>query len=70
VVIPAALRRALGLATDDTMVARVEGRRLVLEPTDATLERLRRRFGDVPDGVSLVDDLTAERRHEARREQG
>lgn len=69
VVIPAALRRALGIEAGQTMVARIEDQRLVLERREQTLERLQRRFEQVPADASLVDELIAERRREARRDQ-
>jgi AbrB family looped-hinge helix DNA binding protein len=67
-VVPAPLRRALGLEPGAVLVARAEGERLVLEPRAAILARLRGRFASVPDGVSLADELIAERRDAARRE--
>lgn len=67
--VPASLRRELGIETGDVLIARAEGGRLVLEPRDAILARLRSRFASLPPGVSLVDELIAERREEARREE-
>ena len=67
-VIPAPLRRRLGIAAGDVLVARAEDDRLVLERREAVLARLRRRFAKVPAEISLVDELLAERREEARRE--
>lgn len=69
-VIPAAIRRQLGVERGDVLVASVEGARLVLEPRAAALGRLRERLTAIPAGVSLVDELIAERRVEARRERG
>ena len=66
--IPARLRRALGIGPGDALVARVEGGRLVLEPRDEVLARVRRRFEGVPQGVDMADELISERREEARRE--
>lgn len=66
--VPAPLRRRLGLEAGDVLVARAEEDRLVLERRKAVLDRLRRRFAKVPAGVSLVDELIAERREEAERE--
>jgi bifunctional DNA-binding transcriptional regulator/antitoxin component of YhaV-PrlF toxin-antitoxin module len=64
-VVPAELRRALGLQAGETLVARVEEDRLVLERPRAALARLRRAFRDaVPEGVSLADELVADRRAE------
>jgi AbrB family looped-hinge helix DNA binding protein len=67
-VVPAPLRRRLGIEAGDVLVARAEDGRLVLEPRDAILARLQRRFAKIPADVSLVDELLAERRAEARRE--
>jgi bifunctional DNA-binding transcriptional regulator/antitoxin component of YhaV-PrlF toxin-antitoxin module len=70
-VIPANLRLAMGLQTGETLVARVEEDRLVLERPRAALARLRRAFREaVPEGVSLADELLADRRAEIRREGG
>jgi AbrB family looped-hinge helix DNA binding protein len=67
-VVPAALRRRLGISQGDVLVARAENDRLVLESRDAILARLQRRFAAVPADVSLVDELLEERREESRRE--
>jgi AbrB family looped-hinge helix DNA binding protein len=68
VVVPADLRRALDLDVGSELVARASGGRLVLEPRSTALQRLESFFEDVPAETSLVDELTAERRREARRE--
>jgi AbrB family looped-hinge helix DNA binding protein len=69
VVIPAALRKALGLQPGQVLVGRVEDGRLILERREAILDRLQSCFaGAVPAGISLADELVAERREEARRE--
>ena len=67
-VIPAALRRALGLAEGDTLLARMENERLVLEKRSTIQQRLKTRFAAVSPEISLVDELIAERRTEYRRE--
>jgi len=46
------------------LVAVVDGQRLVLEKREAVPERLRHRFSKVARGVSLADELFAERRAE------
>jgi AbrB family looped-hinge helix DNA binding protein len=69
VVIPARLRRVLAIDQGDTLVARVEDGRIVLEKREQVLARLRRRFEKVPSEVSLADELISERREEARLEQ-
>jgi hypothetical protein len=52
------------------LVARVEEDRLVLERPRAALGRLRGAFRTaVPEGMSLVDELLADRRAEVRREE-
>jgi hypothetical protein len=51
------------------VVARAEDGRLVVEPRSVVLERVRRVVGDaVPADVSLVDELLAARKDDARRE--
>lgn len=66
-VVPAELRRELGLEEGAELSIRSDGRRLILEPRTEVLRRLRRRFSDVGD-VSLADELAADRGAEARRE--
>ena len=68
VVVPAPIRRELGIEEGTELMARVEGDGIVLEPRAAALRRLRELFAHVPRDVSLVDELIAERREEARRE--
>jgi AbrB family looped-hinge helix DNA binding protein len=69
VVLPAVFRHSLGLEEGDELLARVEGRGIVLEPRGAAVERLRELVrASVPPKTSLVDELLAERRFEARRE--
>lgn len=69
VVIPAHLRRALGLEPGARLVARQEGDRIVLERREAVEQRLKTRVANIPKNVSLVDALLADRRSEANREQ-
>lgn len=68
-VIPAAMRRELGIATGDTVVVDVTGSELRVRSLPAAIARaqtiLRRH---VPEGVSLADELIADRRREAERE--
>jgi AbrB family looped-hinge helix DNA binding protein len=68
ILVPVALRRELGLMPGTPVIARVEDDRLVLESRDAVLRRLQARFASIPEGVSLADELIAERRREAERE--
>lgn len=67
-VIPAALRKALKLEPGDRLVARKLGDSLVLERREAIVKRLQGRFSNIPEDVSLVDELIAKRREEAIRE--
>ena len=68
IVIPAQFREALDICPGETLIARVEDGRLVLETRERIVARIRETFARVPDGVSLVDELISERREEARRE--
>lgn len=68
IVIPAELRKELGIQPGEQLIARAEDGRLVLERRDAILARLQALFAHIPAGVSLADELIAERRAEARRE--
>lgn len=70
VVIPAHLRRALGIRPGQVLLLRAEDGRLVLERPDQVLSRLYARFEAVPPGVSLADELIADRRAAARKEAG
>jgi AbrB family looped-hinge helix DNA binding protein len=67
-VIPIGLRNALGLKPGDRLVARQEGNALVLERRQAIEQRLWQMFAKIPKDVSLADELIAERRVEAQRE--
>jgi bifunctional DNA-binding transcriptional regulator/antitoxin component of YhaV-PrlF toxin-antitoxin module len=67
-VLPASVRKTLGLRTGDVLSVRVETDRLILERRDAVLARLRTLVSKVPSTVSLADELIAERREEVRRE--
>ncbi|MEE2718092.1 MAG: AbrB/MazE/SpoVT family DNA-binding domain-containing protein [SAR324 cluster bacterium] len=69
-VIPAAFRRELNLNSGDRLIARTEEGRLVLEKQELVMRRLQQRFKVVPEGISLADELIAERRAESQREHG
>ncbi len=64
-VVPAQLRRDLGISPGDVLVASAHGEQLILEPRRAVLARIRNRLAAVPADVSLVAELLAERRAEA-----
>jgi len=69
IVIPAEYRRALGLNVGDRVVLQLDDGEVRLFSQPEAIRRaqeLVRRY--VPDGVSLVDELIAERRAEAERE--
>ncbi len=67
-VIPANLRRTLGIRPGQTLVARAEQGRLVLESRETIIARLKSRLRGIPPDVSLVDELIADRRKEGQRE--
>jgi AbrB family looped-hinge helix DNA binding protein len=66
VVIPAGIRRELQIEEGTELVALIEGEAVVFLPRPAIKSRLRSIFADV--GVSMRDELLAERRAEAARE--
>ena len=66
VVIPAAIRRELGIAEGSQLVALVEGGGVVLLPRAEVRRRLRGMFAGV--GTSMAAELVRDRRREARRE--
>ena len=71
IVIPVEIRKAMGVDDGDTLSARVEDGVLVLMSPDTAIRKaqeLVRRY--IPEDVSLVDELIAERRAEAVRETG
>jgi bifunctional DNA-binding transcriptional regulator/antitoxin component of YhaV-PrlF toxin-antitoxin module len=65
-VIPAPMRRALGIRQGDTLVCAAAGDRLVLEARRTAEEELWQRFAKVKG--SLSREVMAERRREAKRE--
>jgi AbrB family looped-hinge helix DNA binding protein len=68
IVIPAALREEMGLEAGDKLSAQVEDGRLVLEQRADALGRLQRRYRHASRDRRLVDELIAERRAAAARE--
>jgi bifunctional DNA-binding transcriptional regulator/antitoxin component of YhaV-PrlF toxin-antitoxin module len=67
--IPAALREAAGIERGVRLFLRVEGEQIIVESFPATIRRIQRLLAParIP-GVSIVDELIADRREEARRE--
>jgi hypothetical protein len=59
----------LGFKPGDTLLLRVQGESLVLERREVVLARVKGWFDDVPPEVSLSEELLAERRVEAEREE-
>ena len=69
VVIPASFRKALGIQAGDEVVLRMEDDELRITTMKRRIERAQRRARQyVKPGVSLVDELIAERREAAKRE--
>ena len=69
VVIPAGMRAAMGIPDGGRVVARLEDGVVILEPIAVAIRRAQdyvRRF--VPEGVSLADEVIAERRAAADHE--
>ena len=69
-VIPAASRRAANIKPREILTVRVDEEGIHLQTRAQAIKRAQaivRKY--VPEGVSLVDDLIAERRKEAKREQ-
>ncbi len=66
VVIPAAVRKAMGLKPGDTLMCRPDGDRLILKARREIEEELWARFATVK--KSLSKELIEERRREAKRE--
>ena len=68
-VVPASIRKELGFRPGETLVARVEDGHLVIEKPEAVERRLHAWFRKF-EGRSLAEELIAERREEARGEEG
>ena len=69
VVIPASYRKALGIKAGDEVILRMEDDELRITTMKARIERAQRRIRKyVKPGVSLADELIAERREAAKPE--
>jgi len=69
VVIPAPFRKALGISPGDEVILRLEDDELRITTMKRRIERAQRHVRKyVKRGVSLVDELIAERREAAQRE--
>lgn len=68
-VIPASVRAELGLEEGGHLILRVQDGTIVLEPMAAAIARVQAMVRQyIPEGVSLVDELSADRRREAELE--
>ena len=68
-VIPAALREALGMAEGEMLILRVVDGELRITTRESRLRRIREwARQNIPPGVSLADELNAERREAAKYE--
>lgn len=67
-VIPAGMRRLLGLSSGDTLVARVEDDHLVIEKGKTMKHRLKERSRRMPQAVDIVAELTGEGRRKTLEE--
>ena len=67
-VIPASIRRAMGIVPGEILIARTKDGQLVLEKPDQIMARLKKTFDNVPPDISLADELIAERREDVQRE--
>ena len=69
VVIPAAIRKALGMDVGDVIDMRMENGELCISTRESRLRRAQEWVRQVvPPGVSLADELSAERREAAKHE--
>ncbi len=70
VVIPATLRQTWRIQPGETLLARLEDNRLILEKRAQIAARVQGRFAALAGQPSLADELIAERHREAARESG
>ena len=69
VLIPAPVRRRLGLQPGDELLVSVDDQGVRFATRSQVLDRIQRRLRKhIPDGRLLSEELLAERREEARRE--
>lgn len=68
-IVPAEYRRLMGLADGDTVVMELDGDELRVRPLSSALRRVRERLRPyIVEGVSVSDELIADRRAAAERE--
>jgi AbrB family looped-hinge helix DNA binding protein len=69
ILIPVAIRRRLNLHAGSRLLVKVENGALRMETREHTLERIRARLRNfIPENRNLSEELLAERREEAARE--
>lgn len=67
--VPADIRRALGMKDGDTVMMEVVDGELRVRSIDQTLDRIQKRLrAYIPEGVSLSEELIADRRAAAEQE--
>jgi len=65
-IVPAALRKEMGLAKGDAVIMELHGDELRVRPAKSALKRLREKIrGSLPSDASVVDELIAQRRSES-----
>ena len=69
VVIPASLRHVWQVTGGDTLVARLEDDRLILEKPAHVVRRVKDRYAALQGQASLADELIAERHREAQQDE-
>jgi AbrB family looped-hinge helix DNA binding protein len=70
IVIPAAMRERMGLREGSRLVLLLRGEELLLFTPEAGIRRIQEELDKVvPQGVSLADELIADRRREAQEEE-
>ena len=70
IAIPAQARREIGIKDGDALILRVEDGRLLIEKPEQILKRLQDRVSEsLAPGISLVEELLAERQEGGRREE-
>lgn len=67
-VIPAQMRRSLGLQEGDQLIARAESGKIVIEKPEVIEQRLKARLAHIPKERSIVDEFIAERHEAAKQE--
>ena len=69
-ILPVEYRRTLNINPGDSVVIELDGDELRVRSRDAGLRRIQERLRKyIPEGVSLADELIADRRAEAAREE-